>query len=651
MTVRPLYFDVPNSFEDKIGKVRNIGWPVASYRVTLPRSVTVSGYQLNPFEKVVLELLHVLGNIDISTIAQETSIPDGMVRSVVLKLRDQGLIDENNSVLNSQSENFLLSHVETYSTAIVFRELVGGNVLPFVHSLNKNSALETRDLRLDRVIGQSREYLHVGPPSTREVLTAIEVMKRRARAHNKALSVPLVEQIRVNKRPEHHHLACSIFIGKHDADFRILDPFGIGFSQVLETSFARRLEDDERIQDWMATWHKSLLNRSKISRGDSRSVDMLVVDGEIEAYSKLIKALTPAAGAAFRSSSSIYASLEWALFYSCAANEPETAIDTLSHIPNDSYSEFLASAARRIGFSMPQRNFRLLSKGKFTDFLKQKAEMETVLVISLIQADSNPQHRLREVAQLFPDFIQLIDALKHHRSRQGHGNSSETIEDTELISDQMMRAVIGTLLPAVHFDAKQNPIEMGAQADLRLQARSHLIELLGYEVFGRIGLSARSSLMNAEKFLCESNDDDDARSFVSDLYSALQAVIRKLVNESTLSEAPTSNLIEAAQKRAIQCHMGALPVSLQTVSLRRVKSALAGDDPTLGALVLAMILRVDPLVLERVAIDQEDFLSCIDDVIQRRGHANESVFMSKSECLYLRNRIMNIVKTLTAINR
>jgi hypothetical protein len=157
--------------------------------------------------------------------------------------------------------------------------------------------------------------------------------------------------------------------------------------------------------------------------------------------------------------------------------------------------------------------------------------------------------------------------------------------------------------------------------------------------------------LNAEKFLCSSSGDDDARLFVSDLYSALQAIIRKLMQESRLSESPISNLLEDAEKRAIQYRLGVLPKSLQTVSIKRIKSALAGDDPTLGALVLAMILRVDGLVLERIAIAQGDFLDLVADVIQQRGHANEPIFMSKSESLYLRNQIINTVRTLTSISK
>ena len=647
MAVRPLFFAASELFEDKIGKTRIIGWPVDAYRVTLPPKATVSGHQLNPFETVVFELLGVLGSIDNSTIAKETCIPIDLVRSVVLKLRDQGLIDENNSVLKTQSETFFESRVEKYSTAIVFRELVGGNILPFVKPLNNSSTLESQDLRLDRVIGPSRESQRLGPPSTREVLTAIEEMKRRARAHHKHFSIPVVEQIRVNSRPESHHLACSIFIGKQDGDFRIVDPFGLGFSHILEGSFTRRLESDEKIQDWISAWHKSLLHRSKSPEKDSRPLGISVADDEIQAYSKLLKALTPARGANFRSSGEIYASLEWALYYSCAMNDPEAAVETLRHVPND----FLASATRRVGFEVPRSGFRVLAKGKFIDFFNQRPEMETVLAISLVQADSNPKHPIREVAQLFPDFIQLLRALGHHRSQQAHGKNYEVGEETELDSDSMMRTVISTLLPAIQFDTMRNPFDPGASADIRLLARSRLIELLGYEVFEKIGLSARSSLLNVEKYLCNSIDGDDARSFVSDLYSALQAVVRKLVYETSLSEAPTSNLIEEAQKRALQCRLGVLPNSLQTVSLRRIKSALAGDDSTLGALVLAMLLRVDDLVLERIAVAQEDFLILVADVIKQRGHDNEPVFMSKSESLDLRNRIINTVVTLISISK
>ena len=69
------------------------------------------------------------------------------------------------------------------------------------------------------------------------------------------------------------------------------------------------------------------------------------------------------------------------------------------------------------------------------------------------------------------------------------------------------------------------------------------------------------------------------------------------------------------------------------------------------ALVLVMLLRVDNLVLERIAVAQEDFLILAADVIKKRGHDNEPVFMLKSESLDLRNRIINTVVTLISISK
>ena len=95
-------------------------------------------------------------------------------------------------------------------------------------------------------------------------------MKRRSEAYAQSTRTPDIAQIRVEREPESYLLDCPIAVQGHDADFRIADPFGTGFSRVLEDVFTHRLETDEKLQRWMTKWRQSLRAPKARDGGQSR---------------------------------------------------------------------------------------------------------------------------------------------------------------------------------------------------------------------------------------------------------------------------------------------------------------------------------------------------------------------------------------------
>ena len=159
-----------NPFSGIIGKPRKLAWPVNAYRVTLPR-VSNDGDDLNAFERVTLRLLDAVGVLDAEELADETRIPIDLVKGILRRLQDKGFIDEYNVIIRQERGGDLNEKVNApvFVTALFFRELVTGKLLPFLHRLDDANPLqkkegEEKDFRTIRWDARNAMSLtHCGP--------------------------------------------------------------------------------------------------------------------------------------------------------------------------------------------------------------------------------------------------------------------------------------------------------------------------------------------------------------------------------------------------------------------------------------------------------------------------------------------------------
>ena len=130
-------------------------------------------------------MIDAVGGLDEMVLADETCIPVDLVRSVVLRLRDRGLIDSDNRIIDRQRRTWEGDEREdVYTSALVFRELVGGEVLPFVHVLDASNPIKTKETDPKaRTLQAEYSARSLGAPSTREVIDAITQMKKRVEEH------------------------------------------------------------------------------------------------------------------------------------------------------------------------------------------------------------------------------------------------------------------------------------------------------------------------------------------------------------------------------------------------------------------------------------------------------------------------------------
>lgn len=631
--MRLLDFGEVNPFSSIIGRPRNLAWPVQVHRVTLPITSTAGLGYLNPFERVILKVIDAVGDLDELQLSSETCIPVDLVRSVVCRLQDRGLVDGDNAIVDGRRNLWDHDSLEVeYQGALAFRELVSGRLIPFLQVLDKTPVRTTAVGDHIRTLPQGRWGRHPGPPSARDVVNILDQMRRRSAVHNTSMRLPMVSQIRVEHESEHYFLRCRIAIQSHDADFRIADPFGSGYSRVLEEVFDSQLDIDEKLQEWMSRWRNSL--QSSAPRDTVRSRP---ASGHFDTnpnrtnYPSLILALTPAAGAQHRSVEDIYAALEWALFYCCETLGPEVALRRLELESSTDYSKRMSGIAEQLGFESPVQGFRPVPKGKLDDYLRQMPEMETVLAIALLQAEADRDHPMRHLANIHPDFIIRVRTLASDRGDRAHGQRVAPMSDVELASEPFMRESVSVLLPTVCFGSSAPTTEAPGRADLRLEARNNLLESFGYRGFKRLGLSAADSLLSAEMFLLASSDGDDARTFVSDLYSALQAVLRNFLGGAAPVGIPSVGYRQQAELNADRAGLGAMPAALASVNPGRIRDALDGNDRSLGASVMSFLLTAGHETLEQVQLMKPDFLEVVARIHSIRGHANQPVPMQRSD--------------------
>lgn len=647
-----LDYGKPNPFGQIIGRARRLAWPVHAYRVTLPR-LSGDGDDLNPFERVVLRLLDVLGTMSGRELAHETRIPLDLVRSILLRLRDKGLVDESNAVIGKErdTDDGERAKGPVFVTALVFRELVTGKHLPFVHWLDDANPLqkkESEDDPFERI--RAEEQHKRASLSHRDVISVLRAAQRRSTTFGKEERTPAIQQVSIVHQPELHHLDCPIAIQKSDGEFRIADPFGDGFSLVLERALEQRLEHDEQLADWLRRWKTSLSN-PLTQASEARPNEPFETATNRQLYPKLLANLRLPRSASFHSLAQIHASIEWALFYACCGRPFENAVRMLNFTAQTEHPTLLADAAKRVGLTLPPFGLQPIRDGKLIDFKNGSADFATLLSIALLQAQGDHSHPLHNVASAHPDLIVRLFDIKKKRNEKSHGKGKVDAPDQELSDTPFMRDIIHSLLPDIVFSSMPSAEPDGnVRADSMLDARASIQNEFGFRSLNRLGANSKERLVHAERFFLSCKDGDEGLAFVLELYAALQSTFEMALAGKLPPDIEDARLIEFAGERALSTKLcNELPTSLQTVKPLAVRQTLQGRGQSLGACVLAFLLMADDDRLRAVADAQPSFVSDVTNIIARRGHGNEPLPLPKTDTAELRKATYKTIKTLIEV--
>ena len=644
-----LDYGKPYPFGGIFGKPRNLAWPENAYRVTLPRTLS-GGDGLNPFERVVLKLLDAVGVMDAHALADETRIPLDLVKSILLRLQDKALIDDHNTIIEQERRDTesRKEHSPVFVTALLFREIATGKILPFIHWLDDVNSLRKREAEEETFHSIRWNDTHkTGAPTQRDVIKTLQAAKKRSAAFGRDQKMPAVQQITIVNWPETYLLNCPIAIQKSDSEFRIADPFGTGFSLILENAFEQLLEQDHKLAGWLRDWKQSLRN-PRTQKHDKRPREPFDSEGNSQRYPNLVKTLRPSRDMAFRPIEKIYASIEWALFYACCQRPFEHVIIRLKFTAQGEHSAMLAEAAENAGLAPPKFGFRPIREGKLIDFQNAKAEFETVLAIAILQASSDQSHPLRLIAASHINFIHRIFDIKKKRDEKAHGKGAGDTPEKESSDDPFMRDMIHRLIPDIVFaDTPVVPPDKDGCADSRLDARASIQSEFGFETFNRLGANLQDRLVHTERFWLSCTDDDDALGFVSDLYAAVQAAFGLAMTGKLPPNFGNTELIKMAEAKAVDAGLcSRFPDSLKRVKLSVIYQTLQGSSQTLGACLISFLLMADDDTLRVISESQPSFVNDVSSIITRRGHGNQPAPLAKDEIAILRKSAFTTIRML-----
>ena len=659
MSLSLLDYGRPHPFGETFGKTRNLAWPVHAYRVTLPKA-GAEGDELNPFERVILKLLRACGALDAQTLAAETCIPLDLVKGMLLRLQDKDLIDKYGRAKETVRDPGKEEAAPVFVTALLFRELATGKILPYLHLLGGATPLRKKegDGTAFGLIDANDAHRNK-QPEPRDVIRALLAVQKRSAAFGVDGPGLSPGQITLALSPESYFLDCPIAIQKYDGDtekcdgaVRIADPFGNGFSLLLESTFEQLLGQGGKLAKWLGDWQAALRNPHPAQAGASVQRARAPFETEVnwQRYPKLVANLRPARNAQFRTLAKLHACVEWALFYACCQRPFAQVQARLEFTALQEHPTLLGQAAATIGLVLPKFGFKAVPLGKLLDFQKQKAELGTVLAIALLQAETDGGHPLRRLASLHPDLASRLLTLKKARDQEGHGHAEGEAGTVELADDAFMCEVVQAFLPEVHCAGagKARP-DLDARADAFLDARANLQGEFGFKAFHAFGANLQERLLCAERFWLSCRDGDDALVFAWDLYAALQVQFRQKLSGQLPPAILDAELLPTAQRKGLEQGLGALPECLRCVPPLKVRQALQGNDPTLNACVVAWVLNTDAETLQALAGFQPSFLEDVATVINCRGHGNEPRPLPKADLKKLRRASYNIIKTLSEV--
>ena len=647
MPLTLLDYGEPNPFGETIGRPRHLAWPVSVYRVTMPKTSDESDH-LNAFERVILKLIDAGGTYDAEMLAMETCIPKALVQCLLLRLRDKSYIDEYNQITDHHHDDWAKhEHSQpTFVTALSFRELATGKILPYLHILNDDKPLKIKEegKRVYQRVRRDEAHRHC-PPTPTNVISALQGMHKRSMAFGNQLRLPSVQLVTIaGTEAELYSLDCPIAIQKSDGEFRIADPFGNGFSLVLENAFRRVLEQDAKLSAWLLEWRESLSNRGQESRVENEPYDTDVNRGR---YRNLISNLGR------RSSiERIHAAIEWALFYSCLQWPYPSAVQQLKLTNQSEHPALLQRAAEELSLSSPPEGFFSVRERKIDAFLEGKAELDTVLSLSLLLAAGDVAHPLRRIAAAHPDFIFRVLEIKKKRNELGHGTGRVRSNDGELPEEAFLREVVTTLLPGIRFShasASESALDGQTLSDALLDARTSIQNEFGFALFNRLGNNLQDRLIVAERFWLSCEDGNNAIAFACDLYAALQSAFRRSLSGALPPEVRDREYVANAQEKAETHGLGDLPECLRTVKRSAIRETLLGNDQTLQSCIVAFLLVSSADVLYAIAQTHPSFIADVARVIEHRGHGNEPLPLQKNEICTLRKAALTSIKTLLEV--
>lgn len=671
--------------------IQEIAWPCLAYRVTLP--VRKPG-KLNLFEETILRLLQV-GCYDAKRLHEMTCLPLDLVGFILFRLQDNRYLDSGNQ-LTEEATNYLSEREEQkpeFECRVIFRELVGGRLLPILCNGNLQSEhiLEWSDWKIVLDVGSTgkeekcrlevlRETRDTGnaAPSIPEVLHAIQRHQRldrefsylrRGQAVHVAANSGLID---VKGQPERYFLRCQLLVPEASTDYLIADPFGYGCSDVLQAVFVQYPRAEELVRNLKEGLIGHRTEESEPGKQAGRRVfhsspypeldrikqEIKFLQWKLREDSQSVEGEIERVGFAHRLVQELFSIVEWTLRYGLEKERSDNGKVMLAEGTQETNLNLLLKIASELEIrTQSVEGLLAVRPGSIRSFDYGSTDLRVLLALTIVTARENPNHPLRRLGSAMPDWLQFIDFLKRNRDPASHGQEIRITDDFLQDAVERVGQIVSTLLPdAPSFTAGGLPQPLSGadiEYERRLSARIRIEEQIGMQNFKLLGSYVGNLLLGAEILDTQADEEKELEvgHCVKDLCSAMQAVIAKILGNFPRLEIGTqaTQPLQIAEARAataglISASTG-LPKTFATVRANGVQQALNGFPPTLGASVVAVLVRAPDAWLESIASSLPDFVSRLAILTDLRGH-NQSVRMTSAEYRVIRHSTYKTIRTI-----
>ena len=670
-------------FGGTMGKPRDIGWPVIAYRVTMPMP-GLNQDKVNPIHRLIVELLRahwkpeeeeVIEDGERLTIEKTTGLPWDIVRCTLLKAQDKGLIDEyyelthlGKSRLEPDADEKAQSEEdEKICTALVFREMIGGTVLPFVQILTNENPLRKHVKSTNEHIKKLKDNGDFAQSriSVQEVLGAYRRWRKLAQSYDEeTVKFPNVRQIKIVGDPEYYYLKCPMAILSRDGDFAIADPFGYGMSSTLESILRKWLsakgQHDVEFEGWLLEWNENTV--IKVDEADNEQAKEPFENEYCKVrYPNLVKNLKRSKSRQYLSIAQIYAAIEWAFFYYSSQFEAKEVLTWLWFATEKKFGREMVRIVRRHGLVLNRKvnekserfEFQSITKKRVDDYKNGVPELISVFLILLLQMNGTiHDDRIKKFVRSHKWILLDLLDLKRNHDPEVHGKNNEEIGEKEYEKEsRLMREIVKTLLPDVPLANEDRDAAMRvAFADQRQAAMAKLLRFFTFALWTDMDGNLKNFLISTERYRQFDYLDgaEDVMPMIRDGYAALQALFRICLKQGGNTRVDAARYKSEARKRAERFGLK-YPDALDSVREQMITMTLDGRDQTLGACVVAFLLTMNDEVLADIASTAPDLFEQVAGVIALRQHGNNIVPMGKVEVRDFCKSIYEVTKVLLEV--
>lgn len=631
------------------GKI-DLLWPCWLYSVSL----LVARDNLNILEKAILRMF-AIGIVDPLEITdrlclcdvQKTGgkIDDSLARMTIARLTNRNFV--KGSILTKEGKEAINESVQcSYETAIMYHELLGGSLLPYISLKSPTYLLPDQEGGFYLgVVGDKNRLRHpvtlkpttrpMSRPDASQVVAAIRdyvqiccndlCFNNDEHEDINFVNNPDVIQLQGNPRRVYLHCVCTLT--KDGRDILVQNPFGF-------ENFLPQLSSAITSSPHAAEIKKRLLRAKETARPT-----VAHKPPEFEPYPEIARSLEDMERAKGRCDVFIraaYSALEHILNRLLKDAEKRglnirTAAALLTNSSISENLERLEQAARTMEQTLDEETAWFLSvpSEEINRILKGHATLRPLLALNLFLATLG-QHPLENFLRKSPDTIKTLAMIHTLRNQYAHGDEEGLVANTEN-AGQACNLVMGLLKawkPEIGYVCF-SPERTAAVS--RVDAEQSLLRFFQPATRQKLPPLLDEQLIRAEEQMLAYGIDELAES--DEMVS--QACVVDLANLCQMFFAPqkatTENgnmldqALENAKNAGFDLFEGRFPGSLATTAIHQAENAAKGAATTLGGQCLAWLCLEASEKLAQMAALAPGLIMHTGDLIQLRGHANGEV--------------------------